>query len=132
LIGGYVADVTVLTLFAQGDGAAMAEVDEIDADAQGLLVPMAALIEAHRAARSAQETEYLGQLMGIGVVIAGEMTTGVAAAGIEVVSMAPSAPLLTAEACAHARLRGWPVLATDPQPYQNACPDVRVATLRNR
>jgi hypothetical protein len=127
VIGGYIADVTAMGLFAQGDPGAMAMVDAIDMAAFGLLVPVAALIEAHRGAQSAQEAEYLGHLMGFGVVIPGEMTMTVADAAIEVVSAAPGTALLVAEACAHSRLRGWPVLtAGAPEVYEDACPGVLV------
>ena len=127
MIGGYVADHSALSLFAQGDPDAMTKVDEIDMDAQGLLIPLAALIEAHRAVRSQREAEDLGHLMGFGVVIPGEMTMPVADAAIEVVSAAPGTALLVAEACAHARLRGWPVLtASAPKVYEDACPGVLV------
>jgi hypothetical protein len=127
VIGGYVIDVTAMALFAQGDPVAMAMVDAIDMAAFGLLVPLAALIEAHRSVRSQREAEYLGHLMGFGIVIAGELTPDVARAGIEVVTAAPSAATLVAEACAHARLRGWPVLtASLAGAYGEACPDVLV------
>ncbi len=127
MIGGYVADHGVLSLFAQGDPDALAKVDEIDMDAQGLLVPLAALIEAHRAARSEREAEDLGHLMGFGVVIPGELADAAAAAAIEIVTAGPQAALLVAEACAHSRLRGWPVLtASAPKVYEDACPGVLV------
>jgi hypothetical protein len=127
VIGGYVADVALLAAFARGDADALVGVDAIDMAAQGLLVPLAALIEAHRGAQSAQEAEYLGHLMGFGVVIPGEMTMTVGDAAIEVVSAAPGTALLVAEVCAHARLRGWPVLtASAPKVYEDACPGVQV------
>jgi hypothetical protein len=51
----------------------------------------------------------------------------VADAAIEVVSAAPGTALLVAEACAHSRLRGWPVLtASAPEEYEDACPGVLV------
>jgi hypothetical protein len=55
------------------------------------------------------------------------MTMTVADAAIEVVSAAPGTALLVAEACAHSRLRGWPVLtASAPEVYEDACPGVLV------